>query len=63
MTTPEQAMDKLKQQLDYITMSNTGNDSRIRAAMIRAMLDGVDRITLRDMAMAVGRNVSTNVEG
>ena len=31
--------------------------------MIRAMLDGVDRITLRDMAMAVGRNVSTNVEG
>ena len=63
MTTPEQAMDKLKQQLDYITMSNAGNDSRIRAAMIRAMLDGVDRITLRDMAMAVGRNVSTNVEG
>ena len=63
MTTLEQAMDKLKQELDYIAGSNTANDSRIRAAMIRAMLGGVDRITLRDMAMAVGLTVSTNVEG
>ena len=58
MTTPEQAMDTLKQHLNNIAVSSTANDSRIRAAMIQAMLDGVDRITLRDMAMAVGlRNV------
>ena len=54
MTTPEQAMDTLKQHLNNIAVSSTANDSRIRAAMIQAMLDGVDRITLRDMAMAVG---------
>ena len=58
MTTPEQAMDTLKQHLNNIAVSSTANDSQIRAAMIQAMLDGVDRITLRDMAMAVGlRNV------
>ena len=54
MTTPEQAMDTLKQHLNNIAMSSTANDSQIRAAMIQAMLDGVDRVTLRDMARAVG---------
>ena len=54
MTTPEQAMDTLKQHLNNIAVSSTANDSRIRAAMIQAMLDGVDRATIRDMVRAVG---------
>ena len=52
--THEQAMDELKERLELIARSNGATDAQVRAAMVAAMVDGADRLTVRRMADAVG---------
>ena len=52
--TPEEAMDELKSTLRYIANSRRATNAQVRAALLLAITEGADRITIRDMAMAVG---------
>ena len=52
--THEQAMEDLKVRLQLIATGKGYTDAQTRAAMVLAITDGADRITIRDMATAVG---------
>ena len=56
--TPEEAMDELKSTLRYIANSRRATNAQVRAAMALAILEGADRIMVRDTAMQVGLHIT-----
>ena len=52
--TNEEVMVELKSTLRYIANSRRATNAQVRAALLLAITEGADRITIRDMAMAVG---------
>ena len=52
--TNELAMTRFKQLLERIATGTGYTDTQLKAAMVLAMAEGVDRLQVRNMAMAVG---------